>query len=245
MMAMSKVPVAMRWGDNRVRYAFEVAFFAILCALLAVCAYPVSARADEGLYLIELESGDGGGIAHASEDLFAHIPDMEPGKSYAGKVEIKNSSERDVTAFICVDEWVGDDDVPAVELLDRVRLSLAYGDSSVYEGPIRATDMRDEHDLGELGPGASGFLAYEISLASDMPDALYGLDNAVRWHIGFREAADDADSGKDDLRGADLSQTGDGAPLLLAVLTFAVLISVACMFVVLVRSKREVCGDDE
>lgn len=223
-------------GEGRVGSVLGIVLATALFVFAAASACPTPASADEGRYLIELKDEEPR-VSHTSDDLFAHIPDMEPGETYSGAVEIKNSSESGVAAFIYADEWVGDGGDPASELLDGVRLSLAYGGAEVYEGAIGAAGMREVRELGVLRPGSSDCLAYEISLAPDVPEALYGLRNAVRWHIGFKEVAAVEDSGRGGAPGAPLSRAGDGASRLFAVLVLAAASSGACA--VLVGRGRE------
>lgn len=200
---------------ERRRSAPSAARLAGAALALAFAACPACAEAAEADYVMEC-AGSPLSVSCTSDDLFAHIPDMEPGQVYSGRLELRNATDGGLTATICTEGWAAVEGGSAERLLDAVGLRMSCGGEEVYAGSIRAAGLRAGRNLGEIAPGDSLYLDYELSVPLDAPTSLGGLRNAVRWDVAFK-----GDAGKASSRGLGLPATGDDSSAALGMLTLA------------------------
>ena len=173
---------------------------AVLAAVLAagVLFSPAKAMAS-ATYHVELRGGVDGVVCD-TDNLFGHMPFLQPGGSASGSVEIANESGKAQRLWLVCDGWTRYSEGEAAKLLDGVSVSTTYDGRAIWEGAIGSEELDDPHLLGVMAPGESSTLRYVLDVDPDLRISGPVAENAVRWSFVAEEVPDGttADGGGSD-----------------------------------------------
>ena len=107
--------------------------------------------------------GNADGLVHVPEDdLFLYYPNMKPGDSISGTIEIKNEYDHPYELFLRANRVT---DKEKYDLLSKLDLKITYKDKVIYAGPTSGeNELTDDISLGVFEPNQKETLTAEVSL---------------------------------------------------------------------------------
>lgn len=171
--------------------AQRVALAAALTA--AMLMSPAEAMAS-ATYHMELRGGVDGVVCD-TDNLFGHMPFLEPGGSDSGNVEIANASGKTQRLWLVCDGWTRYSEGEAAKLLEGVSVSTTYDGRIIWEGAIGSQELGEPHLLGVLAPGEASTFRYVLDVDPDLMISDPVAENAVRWSLVAEEVPDGATAG--------------------------------------------------
>lgn len=123
--------------------------------------------------------GNAGKLITNREDFFVNFPYLMPGDEYADSARLINDGKEDINLYFRSEAF--DDS----ELLEKIRLAIDCTidgkTSRIYEGNLRAEELKDHQLLGTIPAGSEGVFSFTVYVPAWMNNKYTILDSYVKW----------------------------------------------------------------
>lgn len=119
------------------------------------------------------------------DDFFVNMGTAMPGDVFQDSAEISNTTGNPAeiffhTGIVCQRE-------DRMDLLKKLRLTIAMNGNTLYTGNLHAEQLKEEISLGVFQPGAKGTLDFTVSVPSELKNEYALRDTAVKWYFTVYE----------------------------------------------------------
>lgn len=119
------------------------------------------------------------------DDFFYNLPVAMPGDLLTDSVLLSNTSGK--TAELLFATNISDISKEQEELIEKLGCTIYFNDLKLYEGNLKAANLKEGISLGKFKNGEKGTLSFEIAIPKEIKneDALRSVD--VKWIFSAKE----------------------------------------------------------
>lgn len=121
------------------------------------------------------------GFVKTGEDFFDNFSALLPGDKVTDSVEIGNHFYRNIDIYFRT-EIPEEQSEAALELLEKLELTIKNGEDVIYQGPLNAESLQEEIQLADnLQKDETKTLSYTIYMPKELQNAFALREAKVRW----------------------------------------------------------------
>lgn len=194
-----------------------------LFAMLLISLILIVPVAHAQEYSVEYKGGAESFITN-EKDFFAHFGSLLPGDNKSGTINLLNNTDHKTAMFFYTEESDAANREEADKILDEINLHIVNGDSDIYEGELRALNLREAVQIAVLEPGEQSSITYNIAVPEELGNEYEYATNQVAWVFQAVDMQDTTGANSNSLNGSSFDKTGETTLYVaIAIVLFAVI----------------------